>query len=168
MGAENGAEYMSGGILSGITGNRADLVVVDDPVKGRQEAESDVIRQRTIEAFDDDVKTRLKPGGSIIIIQTRWHEEDLAGSILPVDYAGESGIDPLPRRAGLGGDLPPGQGRARRRSAGSQGRRVSLARMVRRKHWSQFESKPRTWASLFSSARRPRKAIYSRPLAQAV
>src|SRR5690606_36205237 len=65
----NGSEYMSGGILSGITGNRANLVVVDDPIKGRQDAESDVIRTRTIEAFDDDVKTRLLPGGSIIIIQ---------------------------------------------------------------------------------------------------
>src|SRR5690606_65342 len=83
---------MSGGLLSGITGNRADLVVVDDPVKGRQDAESEVIRKRTIEAFDDDVRTRLKPGGSIIIIQTRWHEEDLAGSILPIGYNGESGL----------------------------------------------------------------------------
>lgn len=88
----NSSEYMSGGILSGITGNRADLVVVDDPIKGRQDADSEVIRQRTKDEYEESVKTRLKPGGSIIIIQTRWHEDDLSGSILPENYAGQSGI----------------------------------------------------------------------------
>jgi hypothetical protein len=88
----NGSEYMSGGILSGITGNRADLVVVDDPIKGRQDADSEVIRQRTIDEYQESVMTRLKPGGSVIIIQTRWHEGDLSGSILPENYNGESGV----------------------------------------------------------------------------
>src|SRR5690606_6253409 len=50
---ENGSEYMSGGILSGITGNCADLVVVDDPIKGRQDADSEVIRQRTWDEYQE-------------------------------------------------------------------------------------------------------------------
>lgn len=152
---ENQSEYMSAGILAGITGNRADLAVVDDPVKGRAEAESDVIRTRTVEAFDDDVKTRLKPGGSIIIIQTRWHEEDLAGSILPVGYNGESGI--IHCRDGQDWEvicLP----------AKSEHRDDPLHREVGqylwpewfdRKHWAQFESKPRTWASLYQQRPAP-------------
>lgn len=65
----NGSEYMAGGILSGITGNRANGIVIDDPVKGRDEAESEIIRKRTLEAYEDDIKTRLLPGGWMILIQ---------------------------------------------------------------------------------------------------
>jgi hypothetical protein len=89
---ENGSEFMGGGILSGITGNRADFIPIDDPIKGRQEADSEVTRQRTVEAYQDDILTRLKPGGSLMLTQTRWNEGDLAGAILPEDYKGESGM----------------------------------------------------------------------------
>lgn len=88
---ESGSEYMSCGILSGITGNRADGVVLDDPIKGRAEADSETIRNRTWEAYQDDLMTRLKPGGWQIMILTRWHEDDPAGRILPEDYSGQSG-----------------------------------------------------------------------------
>lgn len=152
---ENGSEYMSGGLLSGITGNRADLVVVDDPVKGRQDAESEVIRKRTIEAFDDDVRTRLKPGGSVIIIQTRWHEEDLAGSILPIGYNGESGtirgrddadweVICLPAKAERADD-----------PLGRKPGEYLWPEWFPRNHWAQFERKPRTWASLYQQRPAP-------------
>ena len=88
----NGSEYMAAGIQAGLTGNRADGIVIDDPVKGRDEANSEAIRTATRDAYEDDVKTRLTPGGWIILIQTRWHQDDLAGSILPADWAGESGL----------------------------------------------------------------------------
>lgn len=88
---ENGSEFMSGGILSGITGNRAHGLIVDDPIKGRQDADSEVIRDRTWQAYQDDLLTRLVPGGWQVIIQTRWHEDDLAGRILPAEWNGESG-----------------------------------------------------------------------------
>ncbi|WP_228729854.1 phage terminase large subunit [Shewanella avicenniae] len=87
----NGATYMCGGILSGITGNRANGLVIDDPVKGREDADSPTIREKTWEAYLNDLRTRLKPNGWIIIIQTRWHEDDLSGRILPKDWNGESG-----------------------------------------------------------------------------
>lgn len=87
----NASTYMCGGILSGITGNRADGLIIDDPIKGREEADSETIRNKTWEAYADDVDTRLKPSGWRIIIQTRWHEDDLSGRILPEGYAGESG-----------------------------------------------------------------------------
>lgn len=88
---DNGSEYMSCGILSGITGNRADGIVLDDPIKGRAEADSETIRNKTWEAYQDDLMTRLKPNGWQIMILTRWHEDDPAGRILPEDYSGESG-----------------------------------------------------------------------------
>lgn len=88
---DNGSTYMGGGILSGITGNRADGLIIDDPVKGREDADSAVIREKTWEAYLNDLDTRIKPGGWQLIIQTRWHEDDLSGRILPETYDGESG-----------------------------------------------------------------------------
>ena len=70
----NENEFMGGGILSGITGNRADLLIIDDPIKGRQQADSETIRKTTREAYQDDLKTRLKPGGRIVLIQTSRHK----------------------------------------------------------------------------------------------
>lgn len=87
----NASTYMCGGILSGVTGNRADGLITDDPTKGREDAESEVIRKKIKEAYRDDLTTRLKPKGWRIIIQTRWHSDDLSGSILPEDWDGKSG-----------------------------------------------------------------------------
>lgn len=88
----NGSEYMAGGILAGMTGNRATDLIIDDPVAGRDEADSETMRKRTREAYEDDLSTRLMPGGTTLVIQTRWHEDDLSGGILPVDWDGQSGF----------------------------------------------------------------------------
>jgi predicted phage terminase large subunit-like protein len=88
----NGSEYMGAGVLTGITGNRADGIVWDDLFKGRQEADSALMRQKTWEAYIDDLLTRKKPNAWEIGITTRWHEDDVAGRILPEGYAGESGL----------------------------------------------------------------------------
>jgi predicted phage terminase large subunit-like protein len=66
--------------------------VIDDPVKGRQDADSPQFQASTIEAYQDDLLTRVLPGAWGILIMTRWNENDLAGSILPEDYAGQSGM----------------------------------------------------------------------------
>lgn len=87
----NASTYMAGGILAGITGNRADLLLIDDPLKGRQDADSPTIREKIWEEYRSSLRTRLKPRGAIVIIQTRWHEDDLSGRILPADWNGESG-----------------------------------------------------------------------------
>ncbi len=65
-----------------MTGFGADLIIVDDPVKGREEAGSELCREKLWNWFNDDLSTRLEPGGAIILIQTRWHEDDLAGRLL--------------------------------------------------------------------------------------
>ncbi len=70
------------GVGSGITGFGADLIIIDDPIRGRADAESQNNRERIWEWFNDDLHTRLEPAGSIILIQTRWHEDDLAGRLL--------------------------------------------------------------------------------------
>lgn len=73
---------ISAGIGGVITGKGADLLLIDDPIKNRAEAESETFRKRAIEAYQSDIRTRLHSGGAIIIILTRWHEDDLAGWLL--------------------------------------------------------------------------------------
>ncbi len=70
------------GVGGGVTGFGADLIVIDDPVKNRAQAESEIYRERLWKWYTDDLYTRLEPEGSIILIQTRWHEDDLAGRLL--------------------------------------------------------------------------------------
>ena len=79
------------GVGSGVTGFGANLIVIDDPVKSRAEAESQKMREKVWHWFNDDIYTRLEPNGSIVLIQTRWHEDDLAGRLLrePVPEGGE-------------------------------------------------------------------------------
>lgn len=90
---QNGAEFMAAGFQSGITGNRADLLLIDDPVKNREDADSVTVREKVANEYRDSAKTRLKPGASIIVIMTSWSEADLIhGEILPEDYHGQSGM----------------------------------------------------------------------------
>ncbi|HEV7266851.1 MAG TPA: phage terminase large subunit [Falsiroseomonas sp.] len=78
----NGGEYRAAGIGGVITGLRADLALIDDPVKSREEADSEVRRNRVWEWFQDDLRTRLRPGAAIVVVQTRWHQDDLSGRLL--------------------------------------------------------------------------------------
>lgn len=77
-----GGEYTAVGIGGGTTGRGADILLIDDPVKDKQEAESPVIQERNIGWYRSVARTRLSPQGAIVIIQTRWHDKDLAGMIL--------------------------------------------------------------------------------------
>lgn len=61
------------------TGEGMSLIFIDDPVKGRSEAESGTEREKLWDWFQDDLSTRLEPGGSIFLISTRWHCDDLIG-----------------------------------------------------------------------------------------
>lgn len=88
---KQGGSYFAAGVGTGITGRRADLGLIDDPIKGREEADSQLVRDKTWDWYKSDFLTRLKPGAAQIIIQTRWHEDDLAGRILPQGWNGESG-----------------------------------------------------------------------------
>jgi predicted phage terminase large subunit-like protein len=77
-----GGGFRAVGVGAGITGLGGDLIVIDDPIKNREEANSEAYRNRVWEWYTDDLYTRLEPGGSIVLIMTRWHEDDLAGRLL--------------------------------------------------------------------------------------
>lgn len=73
---------ISVGVGGGITGNGADLLIIDDPIKSREEAESETYRNKLVQEYQSSMLTRLHADAAIIIILTRWHEDDLAAQIL--------------------------------------------------------------------------------------
>lgn len=75
------------GIGSAITGRAADLMIIDDPFKNMQEADSAAHRRKVLEWYRSVALTRLSPNASVILIQTRWHPDDLAGEILAAEAA---------------------------------------------------------------------------------
>jgi predicted phage terminase large subunit-like protein len=77
-----GGEYFAAGVGVGIAGFRADLAVIDDPIRSREDADSEVVRGRVWEWYKSDLSTRMRPNGRVVLIQTRWHEDDLAGRVL--------------------------------------------------------------------------------------
>lgn len=79
---QRGGEYFAAGVGGSITGRRADLTVIDDPVKSRQDADSERSRAKAWDWYTNDLLTRLKPGARQIVVMTRWHEDDLGGRIL--------------------------------------------------------------------------------------
>ena len=83
-----GGEYFAVGVLGAVTGRRADIVIIDDPVKSRLEADSETVRERVWEWWKADLLTRLKPGAKIVLVMTRWHEDDLGGRLLAEMDAG--------------------------------------------------------------------------------
>jgi predicted phage terminase large subunit-like protein len=88
----NGSTYMTNGLIAGVTGNRADGLIIDDPVRGIKDADSEAFQKATYEAYIFDARTRVKGMGWQIIIQTRWNPNDLAGKLLPEDYKGQTGV----------------------------------------------------------------------------
>jgi predicted phage terminase large subunit-like protein len=76
---QHGGAYFAVGVGGSITGRGAHLLIIDDPVKNREEAESETIRRKTWDWYTSTAYTRLMPDGAIIIIMTRWHEDDLVG-----------------------------------------------------------------------------------------
>lgn len=88
--AEYGGGMLAVGVGTGVTGHGARLIITDDPVKSRAEAESETFRERLYDWYTDDLLTRLEePGGAIIVMQTRWHQADLAGWLLDSDTGHE-------------------------------------------------------------------------------
>lgn len=77
-----GGGYVPAGVGGGITGKGAHVLIIDDPVKDAQEADSESQREAVWDWWDSTADTRLAPGGGVLVIQTRWHDDDLSGRML--------------------------------------------------------------------------------------
>jgi len=85
---QEGGSYTAVGVGGAITGRGADLLIIDDPVKNREEAESQLIRDNKWNWYTSTAYTRLEKGGAVILILTRWHKDDLAGRLLQAEADG--------------------------------------------------------------------------------
>lgn len=149
-----GGEYTAFGVGGSVTGRRGDLVLIDDPVKSREDADSERVREKTWDWYVNDLLTRLKPGGRMVIACTRWHEDDLMGRILQRERD-EWTVIKLPMLAGEDDIL----GR-------KEGDRLwpewFTEAMV-----AQAQKDPRSWISLWQQEPRPAEgAEFKRPWIQ--
>jgi predicted phage terminase large subunit-like protein len=74
--------YYAVGVGGSPVGAGADLIVIDDPIRSQSDADSENVREALWEWYQGTLRTRLEPGGSIIITATRWHDDDLTGRLL--------------------------------------------------------------------------------------
>jgi predicted phage terminase large subunit-like protein len=77
-----GGGYFSSGVRGPLIGRRADLALIDDPIKSHEVADSAASRQAIWDWYRSELMTRLKPKARIVVAMTRWHEDDLAGRLL--------------------------------------------------------------------------------------
>ena len=105
---KSGGSVFAVGAGGAVVGQRADAVLIDDPLRGREEAHSESAREKLYEWYVSDLLTRLRPGGKICLISTRWHEDDLFGrlaqsgryEIINLPAVAEDADDPLGRKPG--------------------------------------------------------------------
>jgi predicted phage terminase large subunit-like protein len=93
---QKGGGLRAVGVGGGVTGHGGSLVIIDDPVRSRADADSELFRDRCWGWYRDDLYTRLEPGGKMIFTMTRWHDADLAGMILNSDDAKNWTVITLP------------------------------------------------------------------------
>jgi hypothetical protein len=157
---ENGSNMLAMGLTGGLTGNRANGWIIDDPISGRKEADSETQQQDCYNAYKDDLLTRSLPNAWGVIILTRWCEMDIAGRILPDDYDGRSGI--VRCKDGLDWEVLNIPAKCER-SDDPLGRKIGeyiWPEYYPPEHWAMFENaqgheSARTWSSLYQQRPTP-------------
>lgn len=91
--------FLAVGVGTAVAGHGANLIHIDDPIPNRKKAESVAYRDAVWDWYCDDITTRLEPGGAIILTNTRWHEDDLAGRILASEDGPNWTVISLPAEA---------------------------------------------------------------------
>ena len=78
-------KYNALGVGGAATGKGANILIIDDPIKNRKEADSFLVRENIYKWYQSTARTRLTPDGAVILVVTRWHDDDLAGRLLNKD-----------------------------------------------------------------------------------
>lgn len=134
----------SAGIGGALTGRPVDLAVIDDPIKDREQADSEVYRDRVWSWWTDVMATRLAPGAPVVLILTRWHHDDLAGRLLAAEDGHLWRVVNIPAQAEDNPEHPDPLGR-------EPGDYMVSARGRTGRQWDAIKvrSGSRTWASLY-------------------
>lgn len=145
LGHEGGV--YSAGIGGALTGRPVDLLIIDDPIKDRVQADSKTYRDRVWDWWTDAASTRLAPGAPVALILTRWHHDDLAGRLLAAEDGHRWRVVNIPAEA-VDADDPLGR---------EPGVFMESARGRTPHQWEQIrlQAGPRTWASLYQGRPTP-------------
>jgi predicted phage terminase large subunit-like protein len=148
VGREGGV--YSTGIGGALTGRPVDLLVIDDPVKDRAQADSATYRQNVWDWWTDVASTRLAPGAPVVLILTRWHHDDLAGRLLAAEDGDRWRVVNIPAQAESDQD-PLGR---------VPGEFMDSARGRTTAQWERIkiQAGPRTWASLYQGEPSPQSS----------
>lgn len=149
--SHDGGVYTTG-IGGALTGRPVDLLIIDDPVKGRKDADSQVMRDDAWDWWTDTASTRLAPGAPVILILTRWHEDDLAGRLLAAEDGHLWDVINIPAQA----DHDPNKGQTDPLDR-QVGEFMRSARGRTLAQWAAIKvrSGARTWASLYQGRPSP-------------
>jgi predicted phage terminase large subunit-like protein len=150
---DEGGEYYAAGVGAAIVGFRADGILIDDPVPSREDADSQHAREKTWDWYKSDLVTRLKPGGRVILIQTRWHEDDLAGRIIAEMAAGGERWDIV----SLPAEAEPADLLGRKPGEWLWDDAYGYGEFLRRQKATQL---PRNWLALFQQRPAPETGDY--------
>jgi len=142
----------AGGVYSvgragGVTGRAADLIIIDDPVKDRMEADSQIIRDACWDWWRDALASRLATGARVVLIMTRWHQDDLAGRLMQHDTEAGWRVVNIPAQCDSTDDL---LGR-------KPGEYLQSAQDRSTEQWEQRKATAgaRTWAALYQGRPAP-------------
>ena len=140
------------GVGGSLTGRPVDLMIIDDPIKDMKDADSATIRENVWDWWTSTGSTRLAPGAPVIIIQTRWHAEDLTGKVLAAEDGGIWKVINIPAVAdhdpNKGGTDPLGR---------KPGEFLQSARGRTTEQWRAIQKRvgPRVWAALYQGRPSP-------------
>lgn len=141
------------GVGSSLTGRPSELMIIDDPVKGREDADSERYQERNWDWWREVAMTRLAPGAPVILIQTRWSIEDLAGKVLKPENGGDEWrVVSIPAQADhrpeLGETDPLGR---------EPGEWMETTRGMTVEQWERRkrDTGPRSWAALYQQKPTP-------------
>ncbi|WP_163540826.1 phage terminase large subunit [Occultella kanbiaonis] len=145
LASHDGGVYTAG-VGGALTGRAVDLLIIDDPIKDRAQADSEVFRDRAWDWWTDTASTRLAPGAPVILILTRWHHDDLAGRLLAAEDGHLWTVVNIPAEA----DHRPERGQVDPLGR-EPGQFMDSARGRTTAQWEaiKIRSGPRTWASLY-------------------
>ncbi|WP_159622683.1 phage terminase large subunit [Ruania rhizosphaerae] len=152
--ADHEGGVYTAGVGGALTGRPVDLLIIDDPIKDRVQAESKVYRDRAWDWWTDTAATRLAPGAPVVLILTRWHHDDLAGRLVDAEDGHLWKVINIPAEA----DHNPDKGETD--PLGREvGEYLQSARGRTVAQWAAIKvrSGPRTWASLYQGHPSPQK-----------
>ncbi|MDN5687119.1 MAG: phage terminase large subunit [Brachybacterium sp.] len=146
LNGHDGGVYAAG-IGGALTGRPVDLLIIDDPVKDRAQADSPTYRQNAWDWWTDVGSTRLAPGAPVVVILTRWHHDDLAGRLLNAEDGHRWRVVNIPAEA-IDAQDPLDR---------EPGEFMQSARGRTVEQWQRIRTQvgPRTWASLYQGQPSP-------------